>query len=173
MNTYRYGYGTQRLTLLSMRQQAGVKPLDPEFWRRLKRLMREARKAGVDVGIGGAARSVIQQEQLFFDRHAAVASGGCCTYQGKRWALKQGKAHAAPPGRSYHEPTTASGGVLAVDLVGWEHPWVEPNLARFGLRSLAHLTGGAREPWHIQPVEISAARSQYAGPHPLPKWRFR
>ena len=168
--TYRYGYGTQRLTLAAMRAQSGVKPLDPEFWRRLKKLMRDARKAGVDIGIGGAARSVLQQEQLFFDRHSEVASGGCCSYQGKRWALKAGKAHAAPPGRSYHEPSSPAGGVLAVDLVGWEHPWLEANLPRFGLRSFA---GALKEPWHIQPVEISAARSSYSGPHPLPKWRFR
>lgn len=167
--TYRYGYGTQRLTLAAMRAQSGVKPLDPEFWRRLKKLMRDARKAGVDIGIGGAARSVLQQEQLFFDRHSEVASGGCCSYQGKRWALKAGKAHAAPPGRSYHEPSSPAGGVLAVDLVGWEHPWVAANIGRFGLRDLASLG----EKWHLQPIEVAAARSQYRGPHPLPKWRFR
>lgn len=168
--TYRWGYGSTRLTLVSMRQQASCAPLDPEFWRRLKKLMREARKAGVDVGIGGAARSVGQQTALFLSRHVEVVAGGCCTFNGKHYALKAGAAHAAPPGRSYHEPTTPTGGVLAVDLVGWEHPWVEANIGRFGLRSFA---GALKEPWHLQPVEIAAARSSYTGPHPLPKWRFR
>lgn len=167
--TFRYGYGSQRLTLAAMRQQSGVRPLDPELWRRLKKLMRAARKAGVDVGIGGAARTAAMQEQLFYDRHSQVAAGGCCSYNGKRWALKSGKAHAAPPGRSYHEPSTPAGGVLAVDIVGWEHPWVAENIGRYGLRDLASMG----ERWHLQPVEVSTARSGYRGPHPLPKWRFR
>lgn len=166
--TFRYGYGSQRLTLAAMRQQSGVRPLDPELWRRLKKLMQAARKAGVDVGIGGAARTAAMQEQLFYDRHSQVAAGGCCSYNGKRWALKSGKAHAAPPGRSYHEPSTPAGGVLAVDIVGWEHPWVAENIGRYGLRDLASMG----ERWHLQPVEVSAARSGYTGPHPLPKWRF-
>jgi hypothetical protein len=165
-HTYRYGYGSTRLTLLRMRQQSGVAPIDPELWRRLKHLMRDARKAGHDIGIGGAARSAAQQTALFLSRHNQVPSGGCCMLAGKYYALKSGAAHAAPPGRSYHEPSSPTGGVLAVDLVGWETPWLEPNLARYGLRSIPS------ERWHIQPKEIATARSQYRGPHPLPKWRF-
>jgi hypothetical protein len=169
MFTYRFGYGTQRMTLLRMRAQPSVAQLDPEFWRRLKMLLREARRAGVDLGIGGAGRSVIQQETLFKDRHVEVGTGGCCLYQGKRWALKAGKAHAAPPGRSYHEATTPAGGVLAVDLVGWEDGWVTYNMARFGLHDIA------TERWHMQPVDVPVSRSFYDARihHPLPKWKVR
>lgn len=167
--TYRFGYGSARLTLLAMRSQPSVVQLDPEFWRRLKMLLRDARRSGRDVGIGGAARTAAAQEGLFRDRHAEVGTGGCCEWQGKRWALKAGKAHAAAPGKSYHEPTTPAGGALAVDVVGWEDGWVTLNMGRFGLTDIPG------EKWHLQPVEVPRSRSSY-NPfvhHPLPKWKVR
>lgn len=168
--TYRWGYGSTRLTIGQMKAQPTFALLDDEFQRRIIRMMRDARRAGHDVGVGGAARSVIQQETLFKARHNEVAAAGCCTYQGKHWQLKAGQAHAAPPGKSYHEPSTPAGRALAVDLVGWEDGWVEANVARFGLRTFTYVNA---EKWHIQPTEIATSRSAYVGPHPLPRWRFR
>lgn len=168
--TYRFGYGPARLTLREMRKQPTIATLDPEFWRRLARLMREARKAGRDVGIGGAARTSAQQELVFRQRHVEVVAGGCCTWGGKRWAKKANVAHAAPPGRSYHEPTTPVGGVLAVDVVGWEDGWVGLNCLRYGLRDLR----SEKEPWHLSPADLPASRAAYLpSMHPLAKWKVR
>jgi hypothetical protein len=164
--TYRWGYGTSRLTIRQLRQQSTFALLDPEFQRRVIALMRAGRRAGHDIGVGGAARTTAQQTALFLSRHHEVPSGGCCTLNGKRYALTAGKAHAAPPGRSYHEPTTPAGKALAVDMVGWEDGWMTTQLPRYGLRDIPG------EKWHLQPAEVAGARSQYRGPHPLPKWRF-
>lgn len=163
--TFRWGYGSTRLTIKDMKQQATFRLLNPEFQRRVIQLMKAARKAGVDVGVGGAARTSTQQESLFLSRHTPVSSGGCCTHNGKRYALKKGNAHAAPPGLSYHEPINGVG-ALAVDVVGWENGWVTANMARFGLRDIPG------EKWHLQPVEVAGARRQYNGPNPLPRWKF-
>jgi hypothetical protein len=164
--TYRIGYSTQRMTLAELRAWPRFSGLHPEFQRRLVCLMDHARVAGVDLGIGGGVRTVDEQFRLFDSRHDPVASGGCCSYGGKRWKLVTG-AHAAPPGLSYHEPTMPLNGRLwavAVDVVGWENGWVNQpgRLDRFGLRSFATLTGNV-EPWHIQPwtQEIPTSRSSF------------
>lgn len=166
MTTYRVGYGTQRMTLAELKAWSRFAGLHPEFQRRLICLMDHARVAGVDLGIGGGLRTVDEQFRLFDSRHDPVASGGCCSYNGKRWKLVTG-AHAAPPGLSYHEPTVPWSGRLwavAVDVVGWENGWVNApgRLDRFALRSFATLTGNV-EPWHLQPwtQEIPTSRSQF------------
>lgn len=164
--TYRTGYGTTRMTLAELRAWFRFAGLHPEFQRRLICLMDHARVAGVDLGIGGGLRTTQEQLALFDSRHNPVASGGCCSYDGKRWALVTG-AHAAPPGRSYHEPTMPLNGktwAVAVDLVGWENGWVNQpgRLAKFGLRSFAGLAGND-EPWHVQPwtEELPTSRSSF------------
>lgn len=167
MTTYRVGYGTQRMTLAELKAWSRFAGLHPEFQRRLICLMDHARVAGVDLGIGGGLRTVDEQFRLFDSRHDPVASGGCCSYNGKRWKLVTG-AHAAPPGLSYHEPTVPWSGRLwavAVDVVGWENGWVNApgRLDRFALRSFINLTGSAHEPWHLMPwtQEIPTSRSQF------------
>lgn len=162
--TYRVGYSTTRYTLDQLKAWWRFSGLHPEFQRRLICLMDHARVAGVDLGIGGGLRTVAEQLALFDSRHDPVASGGCCSWDGKRWALVTG-AHAAPPGLSYHEPTYPLNGQLwglAVDVVGWENGWVNApgRLDLFGLRSFA---GTLAEPWHIQPWtnEIPTSRANF------------
>jgi len=171
--TYLFGYGAgpwgasprrrTRDEVLAAPQFAGV---DPEVMRRLFALADMVIDGGSDYGFGGGWRSSAQQRELFLSRHTEVPVGGCCRLDGKRYALKAGAAHAAPPGRSYHEETTAAGRALAVDMVG-DHKRANPLAAQFGLVHFADVNG---EPWHYQPVEIARARSSYNGPDPLPVW---
>lgn len=173
--TYRTGYGTQRRTLAELRTWSRFSMLHPEIQKRVIGLMDAARAAGVDLGIGGAFRTEQEQLSLFLSRHNEVGSGGCCSYNGKRYALVAGMAHAAPPFRSYHEGTVRiTDGTLrgvALDMVGWENGWMEKHLAAYGMRSFAALSGAMHEPWHIQPVEFPTARSQYSSNlHTLKNW---
>lgn len=166
--TYPDGYSGGRRTMAQIKARWDVQLLDPEFRRRVLAMMRAARKAGHDLGIGGAGRTTAGQTSLFLQRHYQVSSDGCCMWAGGRYQLRSGMAHAAPPGRSYHEPTTPIGGALAVDLIG-DLAWAESNCGWFGLRSFK-LVGN--EPWHFQPVEVPTARSGYlsATHHPLQRW---
>jgi hypothetical protein len=171
--TYLFGYGSgpwgasprrrTRAEVLAAPQFAGV---DPELMRRLFALADMVIDGGSDYGFGGGWRSSAQQRELFLSRHNEVPVGGCCRLDGKRYALKAGAAHAAPPGRSYHEETTRAGRALAVDMVG-DHKRANPLAAQVGL---VHFADVNSEPWHYQPVEIARARSSYAGPDPLPTW---
>ena len=157
--TYRTGYGTRRRTLSELRVWSEFAGVHPEMQRRLIAWMDGCRGRGVDVGIGEGIRTTAEQEAVFYDRHYPVASGGCCGYAGKRYQLASGEAHVAPPGRSYHEPTIGAY-CLAVDTVG--HNGVsEGLLAAYGLRSFNNLSGAAREPWHVQPVEVPTGRGSY------------
>lgn len=162
--TYRAGYGTSRKTLDELKAWPQFANIHPEVQRRVIALLNLARHAGVDLGIGGGFRSTQEQFALFNSRHNVVTSGGCCTYDGKHWALVAGCAHAAPPNQSYHEGTVSLNGRaygVALDMIGYESGWMEKNLASVGMRSFAGLSGSAREPWHIQPVEVPTERAQY------------
>ena len=130
---------------------------EPEFRRRLKALFDACIATGRPIGVGGGIRSTQQQTALFLSRHYVVTTGGCCSYGGRRYALIAHKAHAAPAGRSYHEPSCADGTCLAVDLVG-DVAWAVAHCAGYGLVSFANVNG---EPWHLQPAEIP--RSRIAG----------
>lgn len=157
---YPWGYAGARLTLEQIAAKPGVAMMDSEFRRRVFAMMQAARRAGVSLGIGGAGRSTASQRALFLRRHDPVLVGGCCRFEGKRYRLKPHTAHAAPPGLSYHEPTTPAGGVLAADMVG-NLRWMAGAVAEFGLREFSKVNS---EPWHIQPVDIPGGRSAY-NPH--------
>jgi hypothetical protein len=162
--TYRTGYGTTRRTLDQLKAWSQFANLHPEVQRRVIALMDAARAAGTDLGVGNGFRSYDEQFRLFDSRHNIVASGGCCSFNNKRWEIVPGAKHAAPPYRSYHEGTVNIAGRLygvALDVVGWENGWMERHLAAYGLRSFASLSGEMREPWHIQPVEFPTSRAQY------------
>lgn len=133
------------------------KNLDPEFARRALALMDASITAGRPVGIGSVFRTYDGQKGLFLSRHHVVASGGCCSFEGKHYALNAGVAHAAPPGRSYHEATTKAGKALAIDFVG-DMRWLHDNAPKYGIFEFCTVNS---EPWHGQPVEIPRGRSGY------------
>lgn len=170
MTVYLTGYSGKTRTAAELAAWSEWQALDPEMQRRVKALMDDAAVAGRPVGIGSIFRSYQQQESLFYSRHTAVSVGGCCSFAGKRWALNKGAAHAAPPGRSYHEGTTPAGKALALDMIG-DLKWMAANCAKYGLIEFSLVN---KEPWHIQPAELPKARSQYvASQHaPLPAFKL-
>lgn len=163
---YPFGYRGAKLTLEQMARQPIVAGMDPEFQRRVFAMMEHAASLGRQLGIGGAKRSSAVQLAGFLQRHEVVKIGGCCRYNGKRYALRKGRAHMAPPGRSYHEESTPDHKCLAADMVG-DIKWMNANCGLFGL---IHFANVGSEPWHIQAKEPPRARSGYnpAKHHPLP-----
>jgi LAS superfamily LD-carboxypeptidase LdcB len=157
---YMYGYQkpASLLTLAELNKRWQWFMLHPEFRNRLIAMFDAAKKAGTDLGIGGGARSVSGQETLFLARHEQVLIGGCCKYNGKRYALRKGAAHAAPPFLSYHEEGAYEGFGVAADLIG-DLNWMRLNCGRFGLKEFSV----AGELWHVQPVELPNSRSKYNG----------
>lgn len=159
--TYPFGYATppEQLTAAQLDTKRTWARLHPEMKRRLLALFDAAKVAGKVLGVGEAARSAAQQRTVFLERHTVVASGGCCGYEGKRYALRAGMAHAAPPGKSYHEDDSYEASAVAADLVG-DLAWMKTQAAKYGLVEFSAVNS---EPWHVQCVEFPTARSQYAG----------
>lgn len=164
MNTYVCGWNGKTKTLEELKVWSHWVRLDPEYQRRALAAMDDSIIAGSPIGIGEIFRTHAQQDQVFRARHHIVASGGCCTYDGHRWALNPGMAHAAPPDSSYHEATTPDGNALAIDWLG-NLKWLAENQAKYGLVPMPS------EAWHKQPKEIPLGRSKYVAGlhHPLPK----
>lgn len=152
-DTFPYGYkadanGVQGMgTMVTMEQMEAKKTvymLNPEFWRRYRALMIYALQCGQHLGVGTGWRVQPNPPPPGF----------------------------AMPGNSNHEGFPAdgkAGGAVAIDTVcapAW--PWMEKNLARYGLRSFNQpsSTGykGTNEPWHIQPAEIPASRAKRKEP---------
>lgn len=159
--TYPYGYGGAQLTMAEIEAKLTVKNAHKEFWRRVKRMMEDS---GGKIGPGTIWRSSDVQRTTFLDRHYVVASGGCCLYEGRRYQLKKGMAHAAPPGRSFHE-STFYGYAAAADMVG-DLAWMHANEKLYGIKDFRTV---GNEPWHIQFAELPNSVSQWiaAGrPHP-------
>jgi hypothetical protein len=166
---YLLGYNNKQVSEADLVNSAMWQGLDPEFARRLLGMMRALNDKGILYGIGGALRSTDQQRNLFLYRHNVVDTGGCCGYEGKRYALKPNVAHAAPPGKSYHEPSTPNGKCLAADMVG-DHRQAEQIMKNYGLRNFATVNN---EPWHFQPLDIPTSRSMFStSSWPLPTYPF-
>jgi hypothetical protein len=161
VNTYLFGYGGAKLSVADMETRQTWVMLHPEFRRRLLALFDEGRSVGVDVGIGEGWRSSEQQARTFYQRHVEVASGGCCRFNGKRFQLRAGMAHAAPPFGSFHETVGMPDGLwaLAADLVG-DLAWAQTAAAR---HDLIHFARVNNEPWHFQPKELPVSRFNYNG----------
>ena len=167
IRTYPSGYAGASQTWREIRKRADVALLDPQFKRRLLKMMREASKQGKALGIGGGGRTTAQQTALFLSRHH-VDPAGSIVWNGQRWTRNPGTAPAAPPGSSYHEATTPLGHALAVDMVG-DLAWMKANCGWFGLCEFSTVNN---EPWHVQPAEIPTARRNYVASfhHPLKRW---
>lgn len=155
---FAYGYGKVRLTVAEMEQRTNWNRLHPEFRRRLVALFTTAQAEGTDVGLGGGYRSTERQKAMFLSRYV-VDPNGRTRWDGKRWTKKKGVASAAPPGRSYHEPTCTEGWCYAADLVG-DLKWANANAHRFDLLHFANVNS---EPWHFQPIELPKSRFRYSG----------
>jgi len=136
----------------------------PEFQRRLEAMM--VASNGV-LGVGTIWRSSEVQKNVFLQRHDNVSSGGCCVYEGKRYQLKKGMAHAAPPGKSFHEGTVY-GTAAACDAVG-DLNWMHLHEAKYGFKDFRNV---GDEPWHIQFAELSNSVTQWrvAGSPQPKKW---
>ena len=162
------GYGGRLVTESELVASEIWRGLDPELARRLLGMMKELAAHGIRYGVGGTLRSSEGQEQMFLTRHDQVSIGGCCTYRGRRYKLKSGFAHAAPPGSSYHEECTPQGRCLAADTVG-DHWSAEKFMDRFGLLNFRNVNS---EPWHFQPSDIPTGRKNFnvATMWPLEPW---
>lgn len=162
---YSTGYNGRVRTLDELKAWSEWQALDPEMGRRVLAMLDDSKVAGRPLGLGGIFRTYTQQRDLFLSRHHVVVVGGCCTFDGKRYALNAKVAHAAPPGRSYHEATTPDGKGAAIDFTG-DLTWLAANCARYGLNQFGQVN---REPWHSQPAELPNARSRYDAKtmHPL------
>ena len=158
LHPWGYGAWARRLTLAEMAERPDVAKLNPVFRDRLFAMMTAAAAEGVDLGIGGGARSSAQQERTFRARYVAHPSPPGIRWADAWWRKRPGVASAAPPGRSYHEDDMP-GGALAADMIG-NLEWMNANCDRFGLR---HFRNVNREPWHVQPVEVPTSRSNYNG----------
>lgn len=165
---YMTGYSGAKRTESALLAWSVWNRFDPEFRRRLKMLMDASIDANHPTGIGGGWRSSVTQRAGFLDRHDRVLVGGCCKFEGKRYKLKKGRAHMAPPGLSYHESTTKDGKCLAADMVG-DMRWMADHCSKFGLRHFEKVNG---EIWHLQPVEVPGSRSYYSSERyePLSVW---
>lgn len=155
--TYVTGYNGTVRTREQLLAWSHWQNLDEELQRRVLALLDASIVAGRPVGVGSIFRSFTGQETLFYSRHQEVASGGCCSYNGKRYALRPGMAHAAPPGRSYHEATTSKQKALALDFVG-DLRFLKENAAKYGLVEFSNVNN---EPWHGQPADVPSSRSRY------------
>lgn len=165
MTLFPYGYRGAKITLDQYLTITVIRRIDPEFRRRLFAMMQAAADQKVSLGIGGAWRSSTTQEKRFRSRYE-VAADGPIRWNGQRWKHVRGAA-AAPPGRSYHEATTAEGACLAVDMVG-DLKWMAAHCKAYGLIEFTDL----KEPWHVQPSDVPRGRSSYSQDKydPLPVW---
>jgi hypothetical protein len=151
-------------TMEQIKARADWKGLDPEFATRLSALMLYGNGK---LGFGGGSRTTAGQTALFLSRYHEDPNGAIF-WNGKRWTKNPGVASAAPPGRSYHEPTTPDGKALAADMVG-DLSILDAAGPSFGLINFENVNN---EPWHAQPMEIPHARAEYkaATMHPLQPW---
>lgn len=142
---------------------------DPEACRRFKAIAIASIQAGRPLGFGGLYRNPQQANDTALSRHVLVTSGGCCTFQGRRYGPRPNTAHAAFDGYTYHGTTTPVGKSMACDFTG-DLKFLKENAPAYGLVEFTRL----KEPWHGQPGEVPTARRSYvpATMDPLHPWTF-
>jgi GH25 family lysozyme M1 (1,4-beta-N-acetylmuramidase) len=164
--TYPYGYSGTQVTMAQLEAKKTWTGCHPEFQRRLKAMI----EAGAGkIGVGTAWRSSDVQRNVFLERHYVVSSGGCCSFEGRRYMLRKGMAHAAPPGKSFHE-STFHGYAQACDVVG-DLAWAHSVEKDYGLKDFRNV---GSEPWHFQCTEIPNSVTQWkAAGQPQPTvWKL-
>jgi hypothetical protein len=130
------------------KSQAALSQLNPRFAERLKKMLYANPKLYVNEGL----RSSATQKSEFLKRYRPTDKKTDTFWNGTYWEHVKG-APAAPPGLSMHEIG------LAVDLAPVEEfDWITANASKFGLRNFADVNN---EPWHVQPNDIPAGRSEY------------
>lgn len=163
MTLYLNGYHGALTPLVAIRTRPDWQGLDPEFAARVAALMIAS---GGALGFGGGSRTGAGQRALFLSRYHHDLFGPIL-FENQRWSLNRGSASAAPPGYSYHEPTTAAGRALAADMVG-DLSWLHDHGAAYGLVEFSNVNS---EPWHCQPIELPHSRAGYrSSMHPLAEW---
>lgn len=170
---YVAGYSGATKTREQLARWKHVTEMDPEFRERVLGCLDASIDEGSPLGIGSTVREDAGTLDLAMSRHHPAAPGerACCTWQGVRYALDHGEAHAAFPGRSYHQrmvPTVGPDGkCLAIDWVG-NLRWLKANCHRFGLNEFSNV---GNEPWHSQPVELPRGRASFrTSMWPLKPW---
>jgi len=165
---YMTGYNGTTRTEEQLYEWSHWKNLDEEQQRRVKWILDASGTAGSPLGIGSIFRTEAQALAVALERHMQVLTGGCCSYGGKRYALRSGMAHAAFPGSTYHEATTKKKKALAVDFTG-NLAFLRANAATAGLVEFSKVN---REPWHGQPKDVPTSKSKYslALHDPLKPW---
>lgn len=140
-------YWDKRVTIGKIVTSRTFKGMHPKMQERVRGLIEAS---GGKVGLGQGLRDPKQQLQMFLSRHVPDPNGKY-SYDGKRWSRLPGMAAAAPPGMSMHEIG------LAADMTG-DMGWLRDNVARFNLQTFEKVN---KEPWHVQPTELSRGRSSY------------
>ena len=174
MTLVKIGYGTTTMDLAQLGNWPQWQNTDGEFARRLSALVEHSNVAGHPLGIGNTFRTTSGQLALALSRHHEVSIGAphCCQFRGadgatRYYALNRNAngtfvAHAAFPGESYHEAVPPTLKCFAADMTG-DMVWMDGELPKYGLRWVAP------ERWHVQPVELPAARFLFrANMVPLP-----
>lgn len=155
---YMTGYNGTTRDLAGLLSWSHWQNLDSEMQRRTLAILDDSYDNGTPLGIGSIFRTTEGQTALFLSRHRK-ANRGCCYWEGSYYELLPGMAHAAPPGRSYHEATTREGKAVAIDFTG-ALSFLHTHAKAYGFIHFAK-PHPLNEPWHAQPFDVPSAKRDY------------
>lgn len=150
------GRGSAKTTLSQLKQRPDVAKLHPSLKERIFRMMR----VNPNIGITSGYRSFNEQESVFLSKMEPVSEEEAAsmdqslvtTWNGQKYAPKEGENFAAAPGRSVH----ALG--LAADIFeegdNQSYAWIVANSSKFGLNNWRAKGWRHDEPWHVQPDTV-------------------
>lgn len=156
---YSTGYNGRVRTLDELLAWVEWNMLPPELRGPVLWILDEARLRGRPIGIGSIGRTEQAADDLARSRHHVVLVGGCCKYQGKRYQLTKGNAHAAFSDRTYHVTMTPSTPrySLAIDFTG-DMAMLAELVGKVGMQEFSKIN---REPWHGQGVSYPTSRARW------------